>query len=105
MDLEQLEYFLFGKGQELFMAHVITKPPDFDHLLSVQVAALQLTDEELRHGVPLKFPSRANTVESRINANDHKLSGVMEVAGKPVPVEIEPDVEYYFEAGDLAAQM
>ncbi|MGH8065835.1 MAG: hypothetical protein ACRERE_11520 [Candidatus Entotheonellia bacterium] len=105
MDLEQLEYCLFGKGQELFMAHVITKPPDFDHLLSVQVAALQLTDEELRHGVPLKFPGRANTVENRINANDHKLSGVMEVAGKHVPVEIEPDVEFYFEAGELAAQM
>src|SRR2546427_592718 len=25
----QLEYLLFGKGTELFLAHVITKPPDF----------------------------------------------------------------------------
>lgn len=103
--LDQLEYILFGKGQERFVAHVITKPPDFDHLLSVQVAGPQLTDEELRHGVPITFPGRANTIEKRINANDHKLSGVIEVAGQPVPVVIEPGVEYYFETGDLRSQM
>jgi hypothetical protein len=104
-DLDQLAYFLFGKGQELFMAHLVTKPPDFDHILSVTVAGHQLTDEELRHGVPITFLGRANTIQERITENGEKLSGVIEVAGTSVPVEVEPGVEFYFEAGDLAAQM
>src|SRR5262245_5205461 len=33
----QLEYLLFGNGQELFLAHVITAPPDFDQILAVKV--------------------------------------------------------------------
>lgn len=102
-DLDQLEYVLFGRGQELFLAHVITKPPDFDHILAVKVAGQPLTDEELRRGIPIKFPGRANAIQKRINAEDTKLSGVIEVAGKPVPVEIEPGVEFYFETGDLAS--
>ena len=104
-DLDQLEYLLFGMGQELFLAHVVTKPPDFDHILSVKVAGHQLTDEELRHGVRITFPGRANTIQERITENDEKLSGVIEVAGTNVPVEIEPGVEFYFEAGELAEQM
>jgi hypothetical protein len=101
--LDHLEYVLFGRGQELFLAHVITKPPDFDHILAVKVAGQQLTDEGLRHGIPIKFPGRANTLQQRINAKDTRLLGGIEVAGKPVPVEIEAGVEFYFETGDLAS--
>jgi hypothetical protein len=104
-DLDQLEYVLFGMGQELFLAHVVTKPPDFDHILSVKLAGHQLTDEELQHGVRITFPGRANTIEERITETDEKLSGVIDVAGENIPVEIEPGVEFYFEAGELADQM
>jgi hypothetical protein len=104
-DLDQLEYLLFGKEQELFMAHVITKPPDFDHILSVKVVGHPLTDEALRHGVPIKFPGRANIIQERIPEGGEKIAGVIEAAGEHVPVEIEPGVEFYFETGDLAAQM
>jgi hypothetical protein len=50
-------------------------------------------------------PGRANTIEERINANDHKLSGVIEVAGQHVLVEIEPGFEFYFETEELRSQM
>src|SRR6266404_5047662 len=33
----RLEYLLFGKGAELFLAHFITKPDDFDQILSVKI--------------------------------------------------------------------
>jgi hypothetical protein len=34
--LQDLQYLLFGRGQELFLAHVISQPPDFDQVLSMQ---------------------------------------------------------------------
>jgi hypothetical protein len=33
--LGQLEYILFGKDRELFLAHLIMRPPDFDQVVSV----------------------------------------------------------------------
>src|SRR5215213_6375157 len=57
--LPELRYLLFGKGSELFMAHLITKPPDFDQVLSVKVTGHEFTDEELRHGVLVVVPGRA----------------------------------------------
>lgn len=30
-----LQYILFGAGTDLFLAHLITKPPDFDQILPV----------------------------------------------------------------------
>ena len=103
--LDDLQYLLFGKGQELFLAHMITKPPDFDHLLSVQVVGQELSDEELRHGIPIKFPGRANAIEERIRENEASLSGVMEVAGKAVPGEIAPGVELFLDDEFLKSAM
>src|SRR5205823_2964123 len=42
--LDQLEYLLFGKGAELFLAHFITRPPDFDQVLSVKAPDQKLSD-------------------------------------------------------------
>src|SRR5580765_511743 len=42
--LDQLEYVLFGKGNELFLAHVITKKGDFDQVLSVDITGHQFDD-------------------------------------------------------------
>ena len=56
---EKLEYFLFGKGDELFLAHLITNPPDFDQILSVKVTGHRFTDEELSRGVSVLFRTGA----------------------------------------------
>jgi hypothetical protein len=55
----QLEYLLFGKGQEFFLAHLITKAPDFDQVLSVATADHAFSDEELAKGVHVIFPGKA----------------------------------------------
>jgi hypothetical protein len=51
-----LEYLLFGKGTDLFLAHLITAPPDFDQVLGVKVTGHQFTADELANGVHVVFP-------------------------------------------------
>src|SRR5262245_8709732 len=43
----KLEYILFGKGDELFLAHFITRPPDFDQVISVSATGHGFSDEDL----------------------------------------------------------
>src|SRR4029077_12573926 len=51
----QLEYLLFGKGAELFLAHLITSPPDFDQVLAATATGHTFTDQELSQGTRLRF--------------------------------------------------
>src|SRR5258705_10988364 len=55
--LSQLEYILFGKGKDLFLAHLITRPPDFDQVVSVEIGDSSFTDEELGNGMHVTFES------------------------------------------------
>jgi hypothetical protein len=98
----QLEYLLFGKGQELFLAHQIAAPPDFDQILSAKVAGHQFTDEELAKGVPVLFPGTMNTAANRLKAKQ-QVGGEIKVGSPAVLKEIQVDVgrELYFEEGEL----
>lgn len=103
-DLPQLEYLLFGKGEELFLSHLITKKPDFEQILSVKIDGHGFTDEELRHGVRVIFPGRANSVDKRIREGEQVL-GKFQVAGEKAPetgeVQVTADVEFYFDRDDI----
>jgi hypothetical protein len=98
----QLEYFLFGRGQELFLAHVITAPPDFDQVLAVKVTDHEFTDEELAQGVKVVFPGIANDAASRLRAKQ-RVRGEMKVDNAPAPkaIQVEVNREFYFEEGEL----
>ena len=98
----QLEYLLFGKGGELFLAHRIVGPPDFDQVLSVKAVEPALTDEELARGVTVVFPGTRNTATGRLGVK--KAAGEATLAGSPaVHKKIQVDVgrELYFEEGEL----
>jgi len=98
----QLEYLLFGKGGELFLAHRIVGPPDFDQVLSVKAVEPALSDEELARGVTVVFPGTANTPTGRLGVK--KVAGEATVAGSPaVHKKIQVDVgkELFFEEGEL----
>jgi hypothetical protein len=98
----QLEYILFGKGDELFLAHFITKPPDFDQIVAVKTAG-RFTDEELGNGVRVLFPERRNTAAQRIKENDQaKAQFQVANTSQMVDLPIEAGTEYYFEEGELA---
>ena len=55
-----LEYLLFGRGRERFLAHAIYAPPDFDHVLKANVIGPELTDRDLDQDVRVTIADRKN---------------------------------------------
>jgi hypothetical protein len=98
----QLQYILFGKGPETFLAHFITAPPDFDQIMSVRLTGQQFTDAELSRGITVTFPGRTNTSRARLKEKV-RASGTFLIAGaNPRPLQVEVLREFYFEAGELS---
>lgn len=101
--LPQLEYFIFGKGQELFLAHLITSPPDFDQVLSVTQTDRKFM-EELSKGAPIIIPGKKNTPAQRIKLGQQVTGQMKEAGGSAAKmVRLLPGVQFYFEAGELAS--
>ena len=99
--LPQLEYILFGKGQELFLAHFITRPPDFDQVLSI-ACDHSFTDQELSQGMHVVF-ERPNSIAERL-LEKQEAFGAVQNAGRtasPVKVKFKAVTEFYFEEGEL----
>jgi len=97
----QLQYILFGKGPETFLAHFIVAPPDFDQIISVRVTGQNFTDAELSRGIAVTFPGRANTSTGRIREKGH-ASGTLVGAPNPKPIQVDALREFYFEEGELS---
>jgi len=66
-----------GKGKELFLAHFITKPPDFDQVLTVSVVDRSFTDEEFGKGLRVVFGG-PNSIAQRLRG---KPEAVGEIQG------------------------
>ena len=98
----RLEYLLFGKGQELFMAHVITAAPDFDQMLAVSIPDHKFTNAELARGVLVVFPGNTNAVASRLREKQ-RVAGEIQIdpAAAPKKIQVEVRREFYFEEGEL----
>ncbi len=102
----ELEYLLFGRGAERFLAHRIVSPPDFDQLLSVEVGGRELTDATLARGVRVRIPGRTNRPASRIAAREQLVGMLQTAPGAADPagrVDLKAGVEFYFEDGELRA--
>jgi hypothetical protein len=98
----KLEYILFGKGSETFMAHFITKPSDFDQIVSVKITGHTFTDAELGAGLHVVFSGRDNTALTRMKEKD-KGSGEFQLANAtPQGFAVEVLREFYFEETELA---
>jgi hypothetical protein len=73
-------------------------------VLSVKVVGHRFTDEELRHGVRVAIPGRANAMHQRLRPNE-TVSGEIQLAGDGAPrtleIQLETSVEFYFEEGEL----
>lgn len=98
--LTGLEYLLFGKGTDLFLAHLITRKGDFDQVLSVTVKGHAFRDDELRHGVRVRFAGKPNTVSEKLVAGK-RVTGTAQISDKRVTIEIEPQAELYMSERDL----
>jgi hypothetical protein len=107
-DLPHLQDLFFGKGPELFAAHVMTRSPDVDQVVSVQVVGHTFTDEERDQGVQVIFPGRANEIADRL-LEQQQVPGDIQSTGNNVSdmveFKVETDGEFYFEIADLASAM
>jgi hypothetical protein len=117
-DRYKLEYFIFGRGQELFIAHLLSKPPDFDQILSVEDTNKQLTGYGLNYldydtrkdGTPtpptllITFPQR-NVLTERLKPKKTIEGTSTKIYRSYVKesVKISVGTEYYFEEGELRA--
>jgi len=98
----RLEYLLFGKGAELFLAHFITRPDDFDQIVSVKIGGHSFTDEQLGKGMRVTFADRGNTAVERLKENDNLSGGFQVPGGAPRTLSVAGTREFYFEEGELA---
>jgi hypothetical protein len=92
--LSNLEYILFGKGKETYLAHFITRPPEFDQLLGVKVDH-SLSDDQLANGVRVTVPNRANTLEDKLEEGGAAVSAILHSADGDTKVTVEADTEFY----------
>jgi hypothetical protein len=103
--LRQLTYVLFGQGEDLYLAHLISGPPDFDQIVAVSVPDHRFTAEELRPGVSVVF-ERDNAASQRLRPGEPALVGRVEFLSPTrqpgFEVQVRPELEYYFEEGELA---
>jgi hypothetical protein len=101
---DELEYVLFGKGAELFAAHAISAPPDFDHVLAVALDGRELTSQELTQEMRVTIKGRKNVSANRLREGQ-TFAGQLTVGGKPAAgssdVQLRVAREFYFEEGEL----
>jgi len=98
-----LTYVLFGSSEELFAAHFITQPPDFDQVVGVKLEP-PLTAQEVQQEMVLTITGRANKADARIRAGE-RVAGSLEVGANTArEVHLLADTEFYFEEGELRAE-
>jgi hypothetical protein len=97
-----LTYVLFGRGGEFFLGHRISQPPDFDQILSVQLAGAQPDEDELNAGIEVVLPGRPNTATERLrDGTSVTARGHVTGAHQFLSLEIADVHELYFEEGEL----
>ncbi len=98
----QLEYLLFGKGEELFLAHLIVASHDFDQVVSVKIADHTFSYEELAKGIKVVFRGTTNTPSLRLK-EQQQGEGELKSANNSAPQNVKVNVnrEFYFEEGEL----
>jgi hypothetical protein len=102
MKPSHLEYLVFGKGDELFLAHLITRPPDFDQILSVKVSGHAFTDAELGQGVRITIPESTNSAPHRIKERQEVAGEIPAAVGSAAKtLKLQAGIEFYFEEGEL----
>jgi hypothetical protein len=97
-----LTYQLVGGGGELFLAHTISRPPDFDQILSVRVAGQEPNEDELARGIDVVCVGRPNTAADRLRDGSVTARGHVTGAHRFLDLELTGLRELYFEEGELS---
>jgi len=102
--LPALTHVLFGTRDELLLAHVVSKAPDFDQILSVTVTGDVPAGNELQRGVTVELPGRANEATSRLKPGETVAArGHVTGAHQFLSTNLTVQAELYFEEGELSS--
>jgi hypothetical protein len=103
--LDKLSYVLFGKGEDLFLAHQLSQAPDFDQILAVAVSKHSFTPAELASGVTVTIPGRNNAASERMKEGE-ETAAEAQVNGthQSLALRVRARRELYFEEGELLKQ-
>lgn len=97
-----LRYILFGGGGEMFLAHWIAGPPDFDQLLAVTLSGAAPSDAELAKGIVVTIAGKPNSAAQRLRGTDAVTVATVAAPGSPArSLTVAPVRELYFEEGEL----
>jgi hypothetical protein len=97
----ELKYLLFGDGQETFLAHYISQPPDFDQVLSVKVGDHGFTDADLGSGIEVTIPGSRNQASDRLK-EAQEVAGITQMTGgRQSKLNLKTGKVIYFEEGEL----
>lgn len=100
---DTLAYLLFGQGDERFMAHLLSGPPDFDQILEVAAEDDALPEERVEQGLFVVFDGRLNRVEGRLLAGDEVTCTVEDVANGAAPdATLRIVADRYCEVGEVS---
>jgi hypothetical protein len=99
---ENLEYILFGTPDELFLAHRILAPGDFDQLLPVRIADQKFSDADLSQELRVVVTGRPNTSSGRLQKGQNITAQLLRTNGEARNITLQPALELYFEESELA---
>lgn len=102
--LPNLQYLVFGSQKELFAAHIVTKKPDFDHVVSVRISDGILSEAQaqtVEKGVFVRLPGLANKVGEALKAGAADEAEA-KVGAQTLPIVLETVESFYLETGDLS---
>ena len=104
-------YLLFGRGGEAFGAHLLSAPPDFDQMISVEVDVTGSPGEELvseitealAAGIYLRLPERLNQEGTRLQPGSEVACSLsIPSSSTPIPVMVRVSDEIYCESGEFS---
>jgi hypothetical protein len=97
---EDLEYILFGTPGELFLAHHIVAPGDFDQILPVRIPDQRLSDADLNQGLRVVVSGRPNSSSNRLRAGQNIAAQLLDGGARKITLQTLREI--YFEESELA---
>ena len=92
----ELAYVLFGRGGDLFLAHMLSGPPDFDQILEVSLDQASLPADAARGGLFVTLTGRGNAVGERLRAGE-----AISCTGNGRTLRLRVEAEPYCEVGEF----
>ncbi|MCP4386140.1 MAG: hypothetical protein GY798_32825 [Hyphomicrobiales bacterium] len=105
-------YLLYGRGDDVFLTHLLSAPADFDQTLAVTLVATDVPTDTIRDMVNdfvaaggfLELPDRGNEEVMRLRPGDTIICHfTTPTRAQPVMVELRVRSEPYCESGEVEA--